>query len=319
MPGRQRERFLVRADRVLGVSHVRVRHAQVVVGLEGVGIELEGTLEGPYRFLESTGALEHVADADEEERLGVVDGQGLGKQANRLVEPALVTPDLGELGESGDRVGIDLERSLDEVLRTVRTSITLVDGGDVDERVGVVRVQLQGLLELRQRALRLAVLQVYATQTVVLLGRGRDLGGFGGLRALVSEVTQRAQSVLELGDVLRVCGCRGGGTGGRASILLVGARVGDRVPTEEAFLEDTLEHLAVHVLPDRESEVVQERRSDVEDRGAFELDASGPQVRTRGDEDAVRLVVEVRATHIGLGIHPHVYRIVADRLAQSRE
>jgi len=28
--------------------------------------------------------------------------------------------------------------------------------------------------------------------------------------------------------------------------------------------------------------------------------------------------VEVRATHIGLGIHPHVYRVVADRLARTR-
>ena len=53
--------------------------------------------------------------------------------------------------------------------------------------------------------------------------------------------------------------------------LLVGGDVTDGVLRHELRLEDTLQHLAVHVLGDRKSQVVENRRREVEHRRAFDL------------------------------------------------
>src|SRR5204862_458115 len=80
----------------------------------------------------------------------------------------------------------------------------------------------------------------------------------------------RLQPALDL--ALRV---RGAGLALRRGFLalavLVGRDVADRMALYELRLEDALEHLAVHVLRDRQTQVTQQRRRDVEHRGVREL------------------------------------------------
>jgi hypothetical protein len=95
-------------------------------------------VEGLLCLGEAAGPLQHVPQLQVDEGEGVVDGPRLVEEADRLLQVAAVTVQLGELGEGGDGVGVDLdlEGPLHEPLRLRRVPLGAQDAGETEEGLG---------------------------------------------------------------------------------------------------------------------------------------------------------------------------------------
>ena len=101
----------------------RVVPAEIEARLERVGLEFEHALEGLHGLVEAPRALQHVADAQVEARLRIVDPQSLAEQPRGLGQVTLVAADPRELGQGSGRVRVHRQRPLHEVEREVALAL----------------------------------------------------------------------------------------------------------------------------------------------------------------------------------------------------
>jgi hypothetical protein len=88
-------------------------------------------------------------------------------------------------------IRVRAERLLDEVLGARRVAAQGSDGAEVQQRIGVVRIQLQRLRELGLGLVELAGVRERATEVVVDLGRRRVRFAVGALLHVAERLERR--------------------------------------------------------------------------------------------------------------------------------